>query len=326
MKEQLLSLLEASGNDYVSGEGISRRLGVSRTAVWKQIHKLEQEGYQIEASRKLGYRLAAKPDKLTMTELMLRLHGGAFGRRIKLHDVVESTQNVAQRLAEEGEHEGTIVLAEQQMSGRGRLGRAWISPPGKGIWMSMILRPAIDVPYTPQLTLLTAAALCRALRRETSLDIGIKWPNDLLVDGKKISGILLESTAEDERVKYVIAGIGISVNLEKSDYTEELLEKAVSLKMAAGRSFDRSQLIAAFLKEFEELYALYMEEGFQPIRMTWEALSVSIGKRCQLFTPQGTLEGIPRGLAESGALLLEKDDGTVLSVFSAEMGTPAERS
>ncbi|CAM4217498.1 biotin--[acetyl-CoA-carboxylase] ligase [Paenibacillus tarimensis] len=320
MREQLTALLKERQGEYVSGEQLSRLLNVSRTAVWKHIQKLEEEGYKIEASRKLGYRLVDSPDQITLTSLLPRLTTERLGKSVKLYDEVDSTQNIAHKLAEEGAPEGTIVLAERQLSGRGRLGRTWLSPKGRGVWMSMILRPTIPLPYTPQLTLLTAVALCRALRRLTGLEIGIKWPNDLLIDGRKISGILLESSAEEERLKHVIVGVGISVNLDKQHYTEDMLDRVISLKMAAGRSFDRSEIIAGFLAEYEAVYALYEQEGFAPIRSLWEALSVSLHKPCKLTTPQGIMEGVPVGLADSGALLLMLQDGATVPVFSAEMG------
>jgi BirA family biotin operon repressor/biotin-[acetyl-CoA-carboxylase] ligase len=320
--ESLVQVLQAKRGEYVSGESISQMLGVSRTAIWKQIRKLEAAGYVIDASRKLGYRLVSIPDTYELTALQDKLRTNSFGRALQLYDTVESTQNLAREAAEAGAPEGALFLAEQQVSGRGRMGRGWISPRGKGIWMSMVLRPAVPIHFAPQLTLLTAVALCRSLKRVTSLPIGIKWPNDLLIEGKKISGILLESAAEDERLRYVIAGIGISVNLEQSDYPAELLEKAVSLQMAAGQRWDRSELIAAFLQDWEQLYRLYEEEGFGPIIVLWEALAVSLGKPVRLATPQGELQGIPVGLAESGAIRIKLEDGTIQSVFSAEMGEP----
>jgi len=322
MRKRLLALLEQSDDQYLSGEAASKLLGVSRTAVWKQIRKLEDEGYTIEASRKLGYRLIGRPDRLTESSLLSKLTTDKLGRTLHLFETVESTQNVALALAVEGAPEGTLVIAEQQLSGRGRMGRGWISPKGKGIWMSLVLRPDIPMPYAPQLTLLAAVALCRSLRRVTSLDIGIKWPNDLLIGGRKISGILLESSAEEDRLKHVIAGIGISLNLDASDYVPEVLDKAISLKMAAGRPFDRAETIAAFLLELEQLYALYHSEGFAPIRSLWEALSVSLGKRTVLTTPQAVIEGVPTGLSDTGAIVVRLDDGRELSVFSAEMGLP----
>lgn len=318
----LLQLFENRSGEYVSGERISQELGVSRTAIWKQIRKLEAAGYQFEASRRLGYKLLSTPDQIAVDELSNRMTTGLFGQTIHYFETVESTQNLARAAAEEGAAEGTLFIAEQQISGRGRMGRSWVSPRGKGVWMSMVLRPKVPIHFAPQLTLLTAVALCRSLKRLTALPIGIKWPNDLLIDGKKISGILLESAAEDERLRYVIAGIGISVNLDESDYPDGLLEKATSLRISSGLKWAREDVIAEFLKEWEQLYVLYQEQGFGPIVTLWEALSVSLGKPARLVTPQGDFVGIPIGLDESGAIRIKLEDGTVRPVFSAEMGEP----
>jgi len=320
-KVGLLSILEASAGDYVSGEEISRLLGVSRTAVWKQVRKLEADGYVVEAVPRLGYKLTGKPARLSLQELLPKLHTKRFGRQMRILDVVASTQDELRTLAEQGAAEGTLVIAEQQTSGRGRMGRNWVSPLGKGIWMSLLLRPPVPLPLTPQLTLLAAVALSRAISRIVpELSIGIKWPNDLLVGGRKISGILLESAAEDERLRYVVAGLGISVNLEEKDYPDELLPKAISLKMASGRELNRSDLIASILAEFEGLYDLYLEQGFAPIRSLWEARSVTLGHETLLNTPQGSVTGIPRGLDELGGLRVELADGSWRTIYSAEIG------
>ncbi|MFC5531785.1 biotin--[acetyl-CoA-carboxylase] ligase [Cohnella yongneupensis] len=316
----LLGLLEAEPGAFVSGEEISKKLNVSRTAIWKQVRKLEAEGYVIEATPRLGYRLKDKPSRLTIQELLPKLNTNSFGRNIRVHAVVGSTQDELRALAEQGAPEGTLVIAEQQTSGRGRMGRAWVSPAGKGVWMSLLLRPIVPLPLTPQLTLLAAVALSRAITRVVPLEIGIKWPNDLLVNGRKISGILLESAAEDERLRYVIVGLGISVNLDAEDYPEELLQKAVSLKMAAGHAISRSDLIAAVLEQFEQLYALYQEQGFAPIRALWEAHSVTLNRPVTLYTPQGVIEGVPRGLDDMGGLQVELSDGNIRTVYSAEVG------
>ena len=318
MKERLLEMLAEREGDFLSGEEASRRLGISRTAVWKHIRRLVEEGYTIEACRNRGYRLAGSPDRLTAAGLLQRLNTKVLGRRLHLYDEVGSTQDTAKRLAEEGAPEGTLVIAELQTSGRGRMGRSWLSPKGKGLWMSLVLRPDVPVLCTPQLTLLVAVALCRSLRRQTGLDIGIKWPNDLLVDGRKISGILLESSAEEERLRHVIAGVGISVNLEPDDYPSELKPKAVSLRMAAGRPFDRTETAALFLETLENLYDLYRTEGFGPIRLLWEAHSVSLGRPAVLKTPHETVEGVPLGLTDHGALRIRTADGSVRDIFSAE--------
>ncbi|MBN2984275.1 MULTISPECIES: biotin--[acetyl-CoA-carboxylase] ligase [Cohnella] len=316
----LLALLEsAEPNAYVSGEEISRRLGVSRTAVWKQVRKLEAEGFRIEAVPRLGYRLAGRPERLSQAELAGRMKTRSFGRVLHLLESVHSTQDVMRKLAEEGAPEGTLVIAEQQTAGRGRMGRSWVSPAGKGIWMSLLLRPRLPMQATPQLTLLAAVALSRAISAVVPLSIGIKWPNDLLVDGRKISGILLESATEDERVRYIVVGIGVSVNLEREDYPEEVAGKAVSLKMAAGRPVDRAELIACTLQEFENLYELYLQEGFEPIRALWEARSVNLNRPAVLHTPKGVIEGVPRGLSDMGGLRVELPDGSIETVYSAEI-------
>lgn len=319
-KESLLSLLEAASGNYVSGEEISKKMNVSRTAVWKQVQRLEAQGYLIEAVPRLGYRLKGKPSKLSLQELLPRLNTQKFGRNLKLFDVVASTQDELRRLAEEGAPEGTLVIAEQQTKGRGRMGRSWISPAGKGIWMSLLLRPQVALHHTPQLTLLAAVALSRAISRIVPVTIGIKWPNDLLVDGRKISGILLESAAEDERLRYIVVGMGVSVNLEQEDYPEELLPKAISLKMASGHAINRAELIAAILDEFERLYELYMEQGFGPVRALWEAHAVTLNQCTILHTPQGVIHGVPRSLDEMGGLLVELEDGSFRTVYSAEVG------
>ncbi|WP_425517601.1 biotin--[acetyl-CoA-carboxylase] ligase [Paenibacillus oenotherae] len=323
---RIIELLEGQPEQYVSGEALSRELNISRTAVWKQMKKLESQGYRIEASRRLGYRLMGKPSKLTLPELLVKLEGTTLVRSIKLLDSVDSTQNIAQQMAEEGAPEGTLVIADQQTNGRGRLGRSWVSPAGKGVWMSLVLRPGIPLQFAPQLTLLTAVALCRALKSVVPLEIGIKWPNDLLIGGKKISGILLESTAEDERLRYVIAGVGVSVNLEPEDYPKELLDVATSLLIAGGEHIDRGAVVAAFIRQLEHLYAVYQREGFGPIRTLWEALSVTLHKPTKLYAPTEVFEGTPIGLDERGALLVEKADGSVVPVFSAEMRFPEANS
>ncbi|WP_214629856.1 biotin--[acetyl-CoA-carboxylase] ligase [Paenibacillus agaridevorans] len=320
--DRLSQLFRDHPGQYLSGERLSEELNVSRTAIWKTIKKLEGAGYEFEASTRLGYKLIFQPDRLDADTIAKTLDTRSFGKKLLVEGEVTSTQDLARNAAEQGEAEGYLVIAEQQKNGRGRMGRGWVSPYGKGIWMSMVLRPSVPIHCAPQLTLLTAVALCRSLRRVTELNVGIKWPNDLLIDGRKISGILLESAAEDERLKHIVAGVGISVNLAANDYPEEVLEKAVSLRIAAGRTFDRTELIAAFLKEWEELYELFLQQGFRPIAELWESLAVSLGQKVLLTTPQGEVSGVPESLHDSGAIRVRREDGTLVTLFSAEMGEP----
>ncbi|WP_374018715.1 biotin--[acetyl-CoA-carboxylase] ligase [Paenibacillus thiaminolyticus] len=319
MNQQLLDWFREHPGQYISGEELSRRLQITRTAVWKQINVLRAKGYAFDAVPKLGYRLVAQPTRLDEAALLSKLAPGNFGNRLRIVEKTESTQNEAAAWAKEGVPEGAIVLAEEQTGGRGRQGHLWHSPAGKGVWMSIVLRPRIPLPYTPHLTLLGAVAMFRAMKKLTAAPLGIKWPNDILADGKKVAGILLESAAEDERLLYVIAGIGISVNLDAADFPEELQERATSLKIMTGREVDRASLVAACLQELEQLYRLYEEEGFAPIRTLWEAQSITLGRQVTIETPQGPLQGIAEGLDESGALLLRDKMGTVQKVFSGDV-------
>lgn len=318
MEQRILAYFQNNPHKYVSGEQLSEWLGCSRTAVWKHIRSLRVEGYTFEAIPRKGYRLIGEPDRLSAAGLLAGLSTRTMGRTLKLFDSVESTQTIAHRLAEEGAEEGTLVVAEQQTAGRGRMGRSWHSPKGKGVWMSLVLRPRIPVHFTPQLTLLVAVALCRTIRKMEPLAVAIKWPNDLLIEGKKISGILLESSAEDERLKHVVAGIGISANMRADDYPPELREVGTSLAIASGKEWNRAELIQAFLAQFEALYELYHAEGFEPIRAAWEALAVSLGKPVRARTPKGDVAGVAESIDDMGALLVRQADGSMVKLYSAE--------
>jgi BirA family biotin operon repressor/biotin-[acetyl-CoA-carboxylase] ligase len=323
INEQLLQVFEQKQGEFISGEELSTALQCSRTAIWKHVEKLRELGYVFEAVSRKGYRLVEKPDKLDVAAIQLRLRTAKLGRRLHYFEQLGSTQSMAHELARQGAEEGTLVIAEQQTEGRGRMGRKWHSPKGKGIWMSLVLKPQVSLQFAPQLTLIVAVALCRAIRQVTSLPAGIKWPNDLLIHGKKISGILSESIAEDEHPLYVVVGIGISANLREDDYTEELRSVATSLQLELGRPVDRMELLCEFLQELEALYRLYHDQGFGPIKLLWEALSVSLNQRVRTQSPQGTLEGLAVGLDESGALTVRQDDGTLTKWYSGTIETMA---
>ncbi|MDT9718352.1 biotin--[acetyl-CoA-carboxylase] ligase [Paenibacillus sp. ClWae2A] len=317
--EDLLHMLLNAEGRFVSGEEISRNLSISRTAVWKHVNKLRDMGYEFEAVSRKGYRLVTKPDSIDATALQLALDTTLFGRKAVLLTSTLSTQGDVLKLAEKGQAEGAVVIAEEQTGGRGRFGRQWFSPPGKGIWMSVLLRPDLPLQHTPQLTLLTGVAVCRAVRACSGADAGIKWPNDVLIDGRKVCGILLESTVEDHEVRYCIAGIGVDVNFDPEDYPEDLTTIATSLKMETGQSVDRTKLTAAILTELEQLYFLYQKEGFGVISALWEALSVSMNREITVTNPHGVIEGKAIGLDPSGALIVEKHDGEHTLIISGEI-------
>lgn len=239
---------------------------------------------------------------------------------IQLLESVVSTQEEAKSLAESGAPEGTTVFAEEQTGARGRMGRKWFSPRGKGIWMSVVLRPKLPLLLTPQLTLLAGVAVCKAIRQVTGVGAGIKWPNDLLAGDRKICGILLESSLREGELHYCIAGIGISANMIEEDYPDFLREVATSLRIQRGGvPVDRSKLAGAVIAELEAQYNVYMEQGFKPIRELWESMSVTLGRHIAFTTPQGRREGIAVGLDENGGLLLKNDAGEISSVLSGEI-------
>jgi BirA family transcriptional regulator, biotin operon repressor / biotin---[acetyl-CoA-carboxylase] ligase len=319
MNEQILQYFLDHEGEYVSGGELSTKLGCSRTAIWKHIEALRKQGYVFEAITRKGYKLVAKPAIMNAAKLMQGLQTNRLGRVLRIYDEVDSTQNIAHTLVRQGAVEGTLVLAEQQNAGRGRMGRNWYSPKGKGIWMSLILKPTISMQFTPQLTLLVAVALCRTIQTYIPHQVGIKWPNDLLINGRKISGILLESSAEDERLNYVIAGIGISVNLLPEDYPDELRVKATSLFIEKGELVEREQLICDFLLQLEVLLELYTQQGFAPIRSLWEALTVSLHKPLRIQTAKGWVEGVANAIDEMGALWVTLPNGENIKLYSGDI-------
>ncbi|HHV72127.1 MAG TPA: biotin--[acetyl-CoA-carboxylase] ligase [Clostridia bacterium] len=325
MKERVLELLAEKEGNYISGSEISRRLGISRTAVWKHINTLRQEGYQIDSQTNRGYLLIKSPDLLLPQEIKRGLASCRFGQEIIYLERVDSTNQKAKELAVQGREEGMVVIAEEQLEGRGSLGRSWSSPKGKGLWFSLILRPPISPLDTPKLTLVAAVALAKAVKRFAGIDLKIKWPNDLLYGKRKVAGILTELAAEFGQVDYVIVGIGINVNLTDSDYPEELKETAGSLKMITGKTYNRAELLRVILLELERAYFTYLNEGFAPIRSDWCTLAGTLQTRVRITDRNGSFEGIAEKLDEEGRLLVRLPDNTIRAVLAGEVNLLGER-
>jgi BirA family transcriptional regulator, biotin operon repressor / biotin---[acetyl-CoA-carboxylase] ligase len=323
MKEALLHMLTENEGEFVSGQQISENLNCSRTAIWKHISELRNSGYSIEAVQKRGYRLLTSPDLVTAEEVSLYKGKGTFGKKITYKTSVKSTQEIAHSLARDGAEEGSIVLADEQTGGRGRLGRAWQSPSGTGIWMSLILRPEIPLQKAPQLTLLIAVAASRAIENVTGIEAAIKWPNDLLINGKKVAGILTELQAEADSIHSVIVGIGMNVNQEKKHFAEEIAEIATSLTIEGGKTYKRAEIIGAILQEIESLYRSYLDKGFAVIKLLWEARAYSLGKRITARSVTGSITGYAKGITDEGVLLLEDDNGKIHSIYSADIEFPS---
>lgn len=319
IRERLTSILFDT-DQFISGEEISKQLNCSRTAVWKHIKELKNNGYEIESVPKKGYRILSRPDRISEDEIKHHLNTKQLGQRIRYFESVTSTQEIAHRVAlEEDASEGEIIIAEEQLNGKGRLGRTWYSPKGTGIWMSIILRPQIPPHHAPQLTLLAAVSVVNAIQRVTGIHADIKWPNDILVNGKKVVGILTELQAEADRVKTVIIGLGINVNTEQSFFPTILREKASSLRIENGNKVNRAILVRAILEEMEKLYYSYLDEGFLVIKTLWEGFAASIGKTITARTLKGELVGVAKGITDEGSLLLETSDGQIHNLYSADI-------
>ncbi|MEH7331356.1 biotin--[acetyl-CoA-carboxylase] ligase [Neobacillus drentensis] len=319
LRKELLDAFTNAGEDYLSGQHLADLIGCSRTAVWKHIEELRKEGFELEAVRKKGYRIVKTPEKITANEIRLGLTTDFIGRNIHYEESVESTQKIAHRFASEEVPEGTVIIAEEQRSGKGRMNRKWYSPKYTGIWMSLILRPNIPLTKAPQLTLLTAVAVVQAIEEFTGLTPEIKWPNDILIKGKKVTGILTELQAEADRVHSIIVGIGINVNQKKEDFPAELLEIASSLYIEKGEPISRAGLIRSIFKQFETLYLLYLEQGFLPIKLLWESYAISIGKVLKARTLTNVIEGKALGITDEGVLMLEDNIGTIHHIYSADI-------
>lgn len=319
LRKKLLDVFSNSQDEYLSGQHLADLIGCSRTAVWKHMEELRKEGFELEAVRRKGYRITRTPERVTADEISLGLMTEFMGRHIHYEESVESTQKIAQRLVYEEAPEGTIIIAEEQLSGRGRMDRKWYSPKYTGIWLSMILRPNLPPPKAPQLTLITAVAVVQAIEEMTNLTPQIKWPNDILLNGKKVTGILTELQADADRIKSIIIGIGINVNQQVEDYPEELQPIATSLSIECNQQLKRAELVQILLLKFEKLYTLYLEKGFYPLKLLWESYAISIGRNITARTVTGSLYGKAMGITDDGVLLIEDSAGKVHQVYSADI-------
>lgn len=319
MRSELVRCLNAAEGDFVSGGELAERLEVSRTSIWKQVEALRQLGYVIEAVSRRGYRLVSRPDRLYPWEITSRLGTKRLGRSIEYHEQIGSTNERAKSLAIAGCPEGQIVVAEEQVTGRGRLGRSWISPFAEGLFVSVVLRPPIRPSDAPKLTLVTAVAVQRAIAEVCELETRIKWPNDLEVDGKKLCGILVELGTEVDAVSYVIVGVGINANLSMDNLPSDVRQRASSLRHEIGRPIDRVALLSAFLPYLESAYDQAMTHGFETAIELNRRLSSTLGQRVRVIESRGEWEGIAVDIGESGGLLVRTDEGVEREVHSGEV-------
>ena len=315
----LCALREPAGGS-VSGADLSRKLGISRAAVWARIEALRELGYDIEASPHLGYRLVSAPDLLHADDLLSRLGTTrVIGRDIRVFERTTSTNDIIARLAHDGIREGAVVFAESQSRGRGRLGRLWISPARQGLWFSILLRPDLPPQSATQLTVAAATALARAIAQQTGLAPEIKWPNDILIRGKKVAGILTELTAELDHIKDVVLGIGVNVNLEAGELPPDLRKVATSLKIESGQAMDRAELAVAILRELDGDYERIRQGQFELVAAEWQQRCSTLGREVSIRIGERVIRGRAESLDAEGALLLRTQHGRLERIIGGDV-------
>jgi BirA family biotin operon repressor/biotin-[acetyl-CoA-carboxylase] ligase len=317
---QILNALRAARDGAVSGADLSQKLRVSRAAIWARIEDLRSLGYDIEASPHRGYRLLSAPDVLHADDMISRLgRTEVIGRDIRVFEETTSTNDVIEKLARDGVKEGVVVFAESQTRGRGRLGRKWMSPAKQGLWFSVLLRPDLRPQETTRLNVASATALRRAIESQTGLKPEIKWPNDILIQGKKVAGILTELSGELDHVKYVVLGIGVDVNLSQGDFPAELRKLATSLKAELGKPVSRPELAVVILRELDLDYARITSGQFAAVADEWEEHGTTIGQEVTIRTGDRRIRGRAESLGEDGELLLRTEHGHLERIIGGDV-------
>ena len=326
MKYNIVQLLKEAAPGYISGGELGRRFNVSRTAVWKYIEELRQEGYSIEAVSNKGYRLILTEDRYNAYEVACGLNTSIVGSEVLYFDSLDSTNNYARKLAADGCADGLTIIAGQQTAGKGRLGRKWVSTFGQGIYISIVLRPPLAPVETQILTLAAAVAVSTAIREVTGLDVGIKWPNDLIIDGKKVCGILVEMNSEADRVNYVILGIGINYFQDMEDFPKELQDRAISLKMAAEKAantvkteFSRQSITCSVLQQLDHVMQFVLSDNNAKVLELWRNKSVTLGREVSFRLKDIEYVGTAVDITDDGRLLVNCRDGVCRELLSGEV-------
>ena len=314
----ILSAFHEASGQFVPASELQRRLATTSGGVAEKIAELQRLGYRIESHPHLGYRLVSAPDRLLGEDLRARIHTRLIGSEILVFEETASTNDVIEQLAHAGGHEGLVVFAESQTRGRGRHGRPWVSPRGKGLWFSVLLRPPIPPAAVARLTVAASVAVASAVRALAGLDTRIKWPNDVTVGGRKLAGILTEMRGEADEVTLAILGIGINVNCTPEDFPPTLLATATSARIETGRSQDRLALAAAVLEALDGTYRLALE-NFEAVSDEWARLSTTLGKHIVVALGPRRIEGYAQALNGDGALLVRKDNGQIEQIVGGDL-------
>lgn len=317
MKARILALLR-DRNDYVSGQELCDSFQVSRTAVWKAVEQLRKEGYRIEAIPNRGYLLATGNEVFGRHELESRMDTKWAGRPVCFYETLPSTNLQAKLDAENGAGEGTLVVADMQTAGRGRRGRTWSSPPKTNVYFTLILKPDYAPELASMVTLVMGLAVTEGVRVTCGLDAGIKWPNDIVINGKKVCGMLAELSVERDFIHYIVMGAGINVGLQ--EFAPEIAATATSLQQECGEKVPRAVLVANVMKAFEECYEIFRtEQSFASLRQRYNDLLVNKDREVLVLDPKGEFKGVSLGINETGELLVKREDGTVTEVYAGEV-------
>lgn len=317
MKNEILRLLKTN-NTYVSGQQLCDYFKVSRTSVWKVIEQLKKEGYEIEAVRNRGYRLVSSPDVISEAEIKSLLKTKWAGCKVMYYDATDSTNNRAKDSGEKKGFHGTLFIADKQNAGKGRRGRAWESPAGKSIYMTILLRPEITPDKAPMLTLVMGLSVAEGIRRVSGVKAEIKWPNDIVINKKKVCGILTEMATEIECVHYVVIGVGINVN--QQHFPDEIKEMATSLYNETGNTYKRSELIAAVLEQFEKNYEAFLKAGdLSDVKEVYDSILVNCGQEVKVLEPGNEYRAVAEGINKTGELIVTLPDGQKKNVFAGEV-------
>lgn len=316
MQKKILDIL-LNTDDFISGQEISERLGVSRQAVWKSINALKEKGYEIQSVTNRGYLLVSSPNYLNESSLKSLLHNKIIGKNLIVLDSVDSTNDCLKKLGNEGCENGTVVVTREQTKGKGRLGRTWQSKKDDGIAFSVLLRPNVAPSEVSAITPLAGLAVCKAIREYTKLDCVIKWPNDIIVGRKKLVGILTEMSAEFDAVEYVITGIGI--NVDHTSFPEEIAFKATSLLLETGRHIDKNEFLACVLEHLENEFVKNNLELTPTALSEYTDLCATVGRSVTFQRGTRRISGMAVGVSEHGELKVMMSDGTICLVNSGEV-------
>lgn len=314
-----MRILAEHAEGHVPSSELARTLDTSEETIWEHVKSLRESGYQIEFKPFHGYRLASTPDQWVASEITAGLGTRVIGSEIHCLVRTTSTMDVAAQLAQNGVPDGTVVAADLQTTGKGRMGRQWFSPPGTGIWTSIVLKPDLSFRDASKITLMAAVAVAHAIRAQTGLEALIKWPNDVQVRDKKVSGILTEMVTEEDRLSYLALGIGINVNQSEEDFHPSIRDTAISLQMASGEDISRLELFRQLLRELDEQYAVLTREGFEPIKKKWETLSSVLGHQVRVELRNRVIEGEATGIDDDGSLLVRLDSGIIQPILAADV-------